>query len=83
MKHNTLFFAGIDWGRKNHQVCLIDQNGSVLAQKSFAHLAEGFYEMAEWMLEVSGSTTNHIGVSIENNRGAVVETLMGLGFRVY
>ena len=83
MEHNTLFFAGIDWGRKSHAACLIDQSGSVAAQRSFPHSGEGLFEMAEWMLEVSGCGAENIAVSIETNHGPVVESLLGQGFGVY
>lgn len=82
MEQNTLFFVGIDWGRKSHQLCVIDQSGSLAAQKAFAHSGEGFCEMAEWMLKVCGPDTGRVKISIENNHGPVVESLMERGFRV-
>lgn len=27
--HESLFFAGVDWGRGSHQVCVVDQQGSI------------------------------------------------------
>ena len=83
--HNdkTLFFAGVDWGRGFHQVCIVDQEGSVIAEKSFKHTGSGFFEMARWMKEVSGSDPCNVAVAIEVNHGPVVESLMERGFRVY
>ncbi len=83
MNHDkTLFFTGIDWGSVSHQVCVTDQDGSVLREKAFKHGGEGLFEMAEWMLEVSGSSPENIAVAIEVNHGPVVETLLEHGFRV-
>ena len=79
----TLFFAGIDWGSVSHQVCVIDQNGSIAGEKAFDHTGKGLCEMAEWILRVSHSTTDNIAVSIKVTHGPVVESLLERGFFVY
>ena len=78
-----LFFAGIDWGRSSHQVCIIGNEGSVVGEKAFKHSAGGLFEMAQWMKEVSGEDASSIAVSIEVNHGPVVESLLEQGFMVY
>ncbi len=79
----TLFFAGIDWGRGFHQVCVIDQEGSVVGEKSFRHTGAGLFEMAQWVMKVSGSKARNIAAAIEVNHGPVVESLLEQGYRVY
>lgn len=79
----TLFFAGVDWGRGSHQVCVVDPKGSVIAEKSFSHTGSGLFEMARWMVKVSGSKASDIAVAIEVNHGPVVESLLEQDFRVY
>ena len=79
----TLFFTGIDWGRGFHQVCVIDQGGSVVGEKSFRHTGAGLFEMAQWVMKVSGSKARNIAAAIEVNHGPVVESLLEQGFRVY
>ena len=81
--HKSLFFAGVDWGRVSHQVCVIDQEGSVVGEKSFKHTGGGLFEMARWMMKVSGTEPGNIAVSIEVNHGPVVESLLEQGFLVY
>ena len=76
----TLFFAGVDWGRGFHQVCVVDREGSVIGEKSFRHSGGGLFEMAQWMRNISGSEACDISVSIEVNRGPVVESLLEQGF---
>ena len=39
--------------------------------------------MAQWLLELSGSSPENIAVGIEVTRGPVVETLLGRGFGVH
>lgn len=80
----SLFFVGIDWGKNSHQVCVIDPEGSVVAEKSFRHTGTGLFEMSQWIQKVSGSDDScDIPVAIEVNHGPVVESLCEWGFMVY
>ncbi len=81
--HKSLFFAGVDWGRESHQVCVVDQEGSVIGEKAFKHTGGGLFEMARWMMRVSGSQAHNIAAAIEVNHGPVVESLLEQGFWVY
>ncbi|MYE61645.1 MAG: IS110 family transposase [Candidatus Dadabacteria bacterium] len=81
--HESLFFAGIDWGRNSHQVCVVDREGSVIGEKSFKHSGGGLLEMAQWMRKISDSEVCDIAAAIEVNHGPVVESLVEQGFRVY
>lgn len=80
---DSLFFAGVDWGKDSHQVCVIDHEGSPIAERSFKHSGVGFFEMAQWMMNISESEAFNIAVAIEVNHGPVVETLLEQGFMVY
>ena len=80
---NLLFFAGVDWGRVSHQVCVVDQQGSVIGERSFKHSGTGLFEMAQWMMKISGSEASCIAAAIEVNHGPVVESLLEQGFGVY
>ncbi len=83
MEHDkTLFFAGIDWGSASHQVCVIDQDGFIVGERAFDHTGKGLCEMAEWILRISETTTDNVGVSIEVTHGPVVESLLERGFFV-
>jgi len=79
----SLFFAGIDWGKNSHQVCVVNQEGSVVGEKSFKHTGGGLFEMSQWMGEVSGSEDCDMAVAIEVKQGPVVESLCEQGFMVY
>ena len=81
--HESLFFAGVDWGRSSHQVCVVNREGSVIGERSFNHSGPGLFEMARWMKKVSGSESCNIAVAIEVNHGPVVESLLEQGFGVY
>jgi Transposase len=47
---DNLVFAGIDWGGKHHQVCLVDGDGTILTRKRLCHDAGGFAELDERLL---------------------------------
>ena len=63
-----------------YQVCVTDQDGSVLREKAFKHGGEGLLKYG--LLEVPGSSPENIAVAIEVNHGPAVETLLEHGFRV-
>ena len=77
------FFVGIDWGSRNHQTCVVDDAGDVLGNQSFSHDGKGLAGMAEWILSLTDSTPDTIGVAIEVPHGPVVEAMMQRGFVIH
>jgi transposase len=77
------WYVGVDWATEWHQVCLMDEQGKVLGERSFAHSGVGLNEMACWLLELTAGDAARVAVSIEVPHGAVVETLLERGFAVY
>ena len=47
------FFAGIDWDRSVHEVCMIGADGEVLGQWRLGHGGEGLIEMVRWMAKTA------------------------------
>ncbi len=76
-------FAGIDWGSRTHQVCVVDNKGGVLAERAFDHGGAGLAEMAAWILAGADAEPRAVGIAIEIPHGPVVETLMERGFPVH
>lgn len=72
-----LVFAGIDWGGKHHQVCLVDRGGNILTRKRLRQDVAGFAELDE-LLDIPG-----IRVAIERGEGLLVEHLQLRGLPVY
>jgi transposase len=77
------WFAGVDWASQKHDVWLADANGKRLGKRTFAHSGEGLAQMCDWLVATCGSRPEHIHVAIEVPHGAVVETLLDRGFKVY
>ena len=44
------WFAGVDWGSQQHQVCVLDADGKVLGERVFEHGGAGLLQMADWLL---------------------------------
>ena len=83
MKDPLEFFVGVDRSSKIYQVCVVDMEGNVCAQRSFEFCGMGLTEMADWIVRTTQSSPQKVGVAIETPRGTVVESLMGREFVVY
>jgi transposase len=77
------WFVGIDWATQAHQVCVVDAQGHLVAERSVAHAGGALGEFIEWLVALVGGRPEHAGIAIEIPRGAVVETLVERGFHVY
>lgn len=75
--------VGIDCGSEEHQVCILDRHRRRIADRRFPHSGEGLRELADWLLTHGASDPVRVLVAIEVPRGAVVETLLERGFRVW
>jgi len=86
-KHDTLnelqWFAGIDWGSREHQACVLNLAGEVLGQRKFAHGGAGLAALADWLCQLTGAPAGRIAVVIEVPHGPIVELLLERGFVVY
>jgi transposase len=77
------WFAGIDWASSKHDVSVSDNNGKIIGRRTVEHSGLGLAEMADWLVEKTGALPADIHVAIETPHGAVVETLLERGFKVY
>jgi len=83
MHETQSWFAGVDWASQKHDVWLADANGKRLGKRTFEHSGEGLAQMCAWLIATSGGRPEDIYVAIEVPHGAVVETLLDRGFKVY
>ena len=77
------WFTGVDWASQKHDVWLTDASGKRLGKRTFAHSGVGLAQMCDWLIATSGGKPEDIHVAIEVPHGAVVETLLDRGFKVY
>src|SRR5215210_5449776 len=76
------WFAGIDWGSAKHQVCLLDEAGTVVGERAFAHGGAGLAALCDWLMSMAGNA-GAVAVAIEVPHGPVVDALLDRGFAVY
>ena len=77
------WYVDVDWGKLEHQVCLLDATGKQQAERKIAHSGAGFVELAQWLsAQTNQSDSASIGVVLETSSGPVVDCLLALGYRV-
>jgi transposase len=76
------WFAGVDWGSEQHQVCLLDATGKVAGERAFAHDGAGLVAMCDWLVSLAGHPST-VAVAIEVPHGPVVDVLLDRGFAVH
>src|SRR5438552_1690502 len=81
--YHRQWFAGIDWGSREHQACVMEAGGKVLGRRKFAHGGDGLAALCDWLLRLTGAPPAAIVVVIEVPHGPVVELLLERGFVVY
>jgi transposase len=68
-------YAGIDWAKRRHAVCVIDEQGQVTVRFEVDHDATGLRELVRRLRDVDG-------VAIERPDGPVIDALLGADLRV-
>ena len=76
------WFAGLDWGSATHQACLLDEAGTVVGERAFAHGGAGLAALCDWLVSLAGDPGS-VAVAIEVPHGPVVDALLDRGFAVY
>jgi|HubBroStandDraft_1064217.scaffolds.fasta_scaffold133600_1 transposase len=76
-------FVGIDWGTEKHRVCLMNRDGKQLQERWCEHSGDSLAELMDWLRNEGSGKAEDTAVAIEIPRGAVVETLVEHGFRVF
>ena len=58
------WFAGIDWGSERHHACLVDSEGTIIAERECSHSGTGLAELADWLIQMTGAASEVV-VAIE------------------
>jgi transposase len=77
-----MLFLGIDWGERHHDLCLLDQDGMVLATRRIADGLAGMGELHALVATHAGNPAQVV-VGIETDRGLLVGALVAAGYQVY
>jgi transposase len=78
----AVLFLGVDWGEAHHDLCLLDQDGSILAAR---RIPDGLAGVGELHALVAAHTEEpaQVAVAIETDRGLLVGALLAAGYQVY
>jgi transposase len=77
-----MWFLGIDWGEAHHDLCLLDQDGIVLAARRIADGLAGVAALHA-LVAAHAQDPTQVVVGIETDRGLLVGALLAAGFQVY
>lgn len=73
------YWAGVDWGDKQHTVCVVSMTGEVVFKSCVPHSASGVAELVETVSRFEGLA----GIAIETPRHVLVDALLKAGITVY
>ena len=74
---------GVDCGSEFHQVCVLNTSQRLVGERRVEHTGADVQALADWLLTLGETDPSRILVAIEVPRGAIVETLLECGFRVW
>lgn len=77
-----MIFVGIDWAEAHHDVCLVDQAGTVLTKRRIEEGVAGVSELHRLVSE-HAAEPSQVVVGIETDRGLLVGALVASGYQVY
>jgi hypothetical protein len=77
-----VIFVGVDWAEVHHDICVLDENGSVLARKRIPDSFDGvrsFHELLAHLVD----EPEQVVVGIEKDRGLLVTAMLGANYHIY
>lgn len=77
-----MVFCGIDWAEDHHDVCLVDETGTVLWRRRITHDPAGITELHR-AIERHEPDPGKVLVAVETGRGLLVAALVAAGYTVY
>jgi transposase len=77
-----MIFVGVDWAEAHHDVCVVDEGGSVLGRRRVTDGVAGVGELHALVAEYA-EDPGEVGVGLELDRGLLVGALVAVGYEVY
>jgi len=77
-----MLFVGVDWGERHHDLCLLDQDGNLLAARRITDGLAGAGEL-HGLVATHAQDPTQVAVGIETDRGLLVGALVAAGYQVY
>lgn len=83
MAETFRLFVGIDWATEKHQICVINHERDLVAEREVEQSGAGLSQFVDWLSGLAHAQPEIVAVAIEIPRGAVVECLSERGFQVF
>lgn len=77
-----MVFIGIDWSEKHHDICILNEQGAVLAKGRVAEGIEGIARLHGIVAEHAVEPED-VAIGIETDRGLLVGALVTAGYEVF
>jgi transposase len=77
-----VLFVGVDWAERHHDLCLLDQQGAVLAKRRITDGLAGVTKLRA-LLARYAEDPRQVVVGIETDQGLLVGALLAAGYQVY
>jgi len=80
-----MIFVGVDWAEVHHDVCILNEEGDVLARKRIPDALAGVQQLHATIAEHLGEENEpeRVIVGIETERGLLVTALVAAGYKVF
>ena len=75
-------YVGIDWAEAHHDICVLDETGTVLTKRRIADGLEGVGQLHALVAD-HAAEPNQVVIGIETDRGLLVGALLAAGYQVY
>lgn len=77
-----MWYVGLDWADTHHDVEVLDEAGSPVGRRRFAHSHDGLQELKVFLLSIATSPAQ-VAWIVETNHGLLITFLLEAGFPVY
>lgn len=77
-----MIFVGVDWAEAHHDICVLDERGTVLGRRRVGDGVAGVAELHALVAE-HAEDPGKVAVGIELDRGLLVGALVAAGYEVY
>jgi transposase len=77
-----MWYVGLDWADTHHDVVMLDEAGSRVGERRFAHSPQGLNDLKQYLLSIATSS-EQVACIVETNHGLLIAFLLEAGFPVY
>lgn len=77
-----MWYVGLDWADTHHDVEVLDEAGSRVGSRRFAHSHDGLQELKAFLLGIATSPAE-VACIVETNHGLLITFLLEAGLPVY